>query len=51
MAGESRAPGAQGVEVAGGANRPRVVHRIELVYAGALSGAARTLVEALSTGP
>ncbi|MET7655747.1 MULTISPECIES: LysR family transcriptional regulator [unclassified Streptomyces] len=30
---------------------PRVVHRIELVHAGAPSGAARALVEALSTRP
>ncbi|WP_406006157.1 LysR family transcriptional regulator [Streptomyces sp. NBC_00637] len=30
---------------------PRVVHRTELVYAGTPSGAARTLVDALSTGP
>ncbi|QJT04810.1 LysR family transcriptional regulator [Streptomyces asoensis] len=30
---------------------PRVVHRIELVYAGTPSGAARTLVETLSTRP
>ncbi|WP_062648740.1 LysR family transcriptional regulator [Streptomyces maremycinicus] len=40
-------PGTAAVPVTG----PRVVHRIELVYAGTPSGAARTLVEALSTRP
>ncbi|MEV5901727.1 LysR family transcriptional regulator substrate-binding protein, partial [Streptomyces sp. NPDC052127] len=40
-------PGTAAVPVTG----PRVVHRIELVYAGMPSGAARTLVEALSTRP
>ncbi|MEU9268199.1 LysR family transcriptional regulator [Streptomyces sp. NPDC048251] len=40
-------PGTAAVPVTG----PRVVHRIELVYAGMPSGAVRTLVEALSTRP
>ncbi|MFE7931644.1 LysR family transcriptional regulator [Streptomyces sp. NPDC057456] len=40
-------PGTAAVPVTG----PRVVHRVELVYAGAPSGAARTLVESLSTRP
>ncbi|MDR6979998.1 DNA-binding transcriptional LysR family regulator [Streptomyces sp. 3330] len=41
------APGTAAVPVTG----PRVVHRVELVHAGAPSGAARALVEALSTRP